>query len=233
MHPLSLSAASTAAAFLLASAAQAATVSHVWNFTTEPSVGFRYDPVVYTKVAPGFDSALGTLTRVEFSMSSDVTLNLTWANASHPTIEVLAEWTSYADTQTRARPQPEAPPYDLGLPHRDSIYVVARPGGYTGAIAASGHFEAFTATDYTSVPLDTWVDADRVDLLYSERFHGFWDSAWYVDLTVSGLATHRMTLSYIYTPSIPEPSTWAMMIVGLGAAGTMLRRQSLPRGSTA
>lgn len=36
----------------------------------------------------------------------------------------------------------------------------------------------------------------------------------------------RMTLTYNYTP-VPEPATWAMMLMGFGLAGTAMRRRSL------
>ena len=36
---------------------------------------------------------------------------------------------------------------------------------------------------------------------------------------------------YIPTDAVPEPSTWAMMIIGFGAAGAMLRRKIARRGA--
>ncbi len=35
-----------------------------------------------------------------------------------------------------------------------------------------------------------------------------------------------ITLTYDYTPSVPEPTTWAMMIVGFGLVGFAMRRRS-------
>lgn len=47
-----------------------------------------------------------------------------------------------------------------------------------------------------------------------------------------GVASGATVLDYQFdgvsgTPSVPEPSTWAMMVVGLGLGGAMLRRRAL------
>ena len=52
-------------------------------------------------------------------------------------------------------------------------------------------------------------------------------SGWYNNSGVS-----QVTITYTALPTgggvVPEPATWAMMIMGFGAAGAMLRRRSGP-----
>ena len=44
---------------------------------------------------------------------------------------------------------------------------------------------------------------------------------------VTGSTTISSATGYDYqsTPGVPEPATWAMMIIGFGAAGSMIRRR--------
>ena len=45
---------------------------------------------------------------------------------------------------------------------------------------------------------------------------------------VTSTFTYQETVTYDYTPSstsVPEPSIWAMMILGMGAMGAALRRR--------
>jgi hypothetical protein len=37
-----------------------------------------------------------------------------------------------------------------------------------------------------------------------------------------------MILRVTVSPAVPEPATWAMMLLGFGAAGFMLRRRRAP-----
>jgi PEP-CTERM motif len=39
-----------------------------------------------------------------------------------------------------------------------------------------------------------------------------------------GLDSIRVTLNEV-TPGVPEPATWAMMLIGFGAVGYSMRRQ--------
>jgi hypothetical protein len=53
------------------------------------------------------------------------------------------------------------------------------------------------------------------------RFHGTFDTLTFTDTTSSGIVRgFRVGLA-----AAPEPSAWALMIVGFGAAGSALRRQ--------
>jgi hypothetical protein len=38
-----------------------------------------------------------------------------------------------------------------------------------------------------------------------------------------GFGSYSGTVSFVPTSAVPEPATWAMMIIGFGAAGTMVR----------
>ena len=42
------------------------------------------------------------------------------------------------------------------------------------------------------------------------------------DATIDGVLTAKQGLA---TPGVPEPATWAMLILGLGAVGVCLRRR--------
>lgn len=229
MRTTVLGAIASCAALAVASAAQAATISHVWDFTTYPG-GFSQFQEHYVSA---FDSSLGTLTRVELSMVVDVDLTITWANASRPGIEILGFWRSQGDTFAHAYPEPEAAPFGVGTGNLGEIFLYQRPGGHAGTLTGSGHFEATGYSDLASVTdLDNWIDADRVRMTYVEDYLAIWDLAESVDFAVAGSAVNRMTLSYIYSPAVPEPATWALMILGFGAVGA-ISRQSRSRRARA
>lgn len=46
-----------------------------------------------------------------------------------------------------------------------------------------------------------------------------------IDVNPRQFASVEMVITYDYVEGVPEPASWAMMIVGFGLAGAMLRRQ--------
>ena len=61
-------------------------------------------------------------------------------------------------------------------------------------------------------------------------FAGLIDSAGFTQITFSATASEGILfdrLRFGGTPGgvVPEPATWAMMIIGFGAAGSMIRRR--------
>ena len=49
------------------------------------------------------------------------------------------------------------------------------------------------------------------------------------DLFADGFKLKRVSYDIGQTPAIPEPSTWAMMLLGFGAVGTVVRRKGRAR----
>lgn len=213
-----------AGAALWVGSAQAAVVSHAWDFTTLPTYGYGYGDYQQA-IVPAFDKALGTLNQVDLTVSVDVDLTLTWANASHPTFEVLGGWSSTGDLDAFARPVPEMAPYGIGTTNIGEFLIYQHPAGYAGSLNYSGHYVGVGGTGPILDPDDSiWVTSDHVVLGYQEKFYGLWDSGDFVDFNVAGSAVHRMTLTYIYTPSVPEPEAWSLILLGFGLAGAGIRR---------
>jgi hypothetical protein len=48
--------------------------------------------------------------------------------------------------------------------------------------------------------------------------------------TTGGEAAFRGTLSFASTSAVPEPTTWAMMLIGFGAVGYSMRRRQVGYG---
>ena len=53
-----------------------------------------------------------------------------------------------------------------------------------------------------------------------------WKTVW-ADINVDFAAPGNWTVSTAYLGAVPEPATWAMMIIGFGLAGSALRQKRL------
>lgn len=79
---------------------------------------------------------------------------------------------------------------------------------------------------------------------YSDADPGLWSNARFAATTITNPQTQEYTqtvsqfsltasnVSVEVNGAIPEPSTWALMIVGFGSAGAMLRRRQLATSAT-
>jgi len=81
----------------------------------------------------------------------------------------------------------------------------------------SGQHSLFTTDDYTA-PFDHSVDASTEYAGGAFNLGGFYNGP-----TSGNLLATQVTVS-AYVPSVPEPSTWALMLFGFGAIGAAMRR---------
>lgn len=119
-------------------------------------------------------------------------------------------------------------------------------GGYNGAprvfsagLLDSGGSSLATLYSY-DVPLDAyyWGPVTNVSLDITSAYNGLAAGDYYLDFNryvPSGyqgpgmFALDNVSLMTVPAPfALPEPATWAMMIVGLGLVGGMLRRRGAP-----
>tara|TARA_R110000782_G_scaffold78293_5_gene156109 strand:- start:102097 stop:102798 length:702 start_codon:yes stop_codon:yes gene_type:complete len=63
------------------------------------------------------------------------------------------------------------------------------------------------ATSYANLARTSWLPSDNIVI------------------SVAKSGKHQDQLFWSYTPSIPEPSTWAMLLLGFGTIGATMRRQ--------
>ncbi len=117
--------------------------------------------------------------------------------------------------------------FDLGggSPGADAVFF-APTGAVTGAAVTYGYFAGGHVDIF--VPLSLINGANTLTFAYNSPLdghsgpEGFDNERWNLgDLTVQGAA---------YSPTtgggaVPEPATWALMIIGFGTAGAMLRRR--------
>lgn len=108
--------------------------------------------------------------------------------------------------------------------------------GFVDVLTAGTYTFKFYADDYASLTLDGSQIAD-----------GHWYSGWRTVDETLGVGYHPIALTYVANgtpnglsysltgpgfeyvttslPAVPEPSTWALAVVGLGLAGATLRRR--------
>ena len=187
-----------------------------------PSTGYSppgslggYDGLI---ALSGFNTALGTLNSVTLTTAASGTLEFKDAYSfGYPTDIINA--TLYITGQT---------PYGgsgVGLP-----FTFSSPGHGSGAIFDTGSQSGSDGGSYTNS--------------LSGTFSPFYVSTFYVPVlayayttigtntsyltNVTSTFTYQETVTYDYTPSVvpvPEPSTWALTIGGIGLAGAALRRR--------
>jgi hypothetical protein len=92
------------------------------------------------------------------------------------------------------------------------------------AIGGKLTFAGVGATFYDDGRLKTQGTGPRFTSTVANGQHpeGFWFSA---DVITDTGATFNVAAKDAFGPGVPEPGAWALMIVGFGAAGAMLRRR--------
>lgn len=184
----------------------------------------------------GFNSSLGTLTRVDISLSGSTTYDITLSGSPPPSGTVSYNLTDglflYASSPLgNLTPQP----------------YLQQTGTGTVPIV----FGNFQATTSGTGGLTSFTDAASLAKFLGGGFSGTIsvDDPFSASISVNGgspiglfgatiaVASKSVTGSvlYTYTPNavVPEPATWAMVVLGVGTVGAAVRRRSRPRASLA
>lgn len=136
-----------------------------------------------------------------------------------------ANWTG-VDLRFPNYPIGESPQY--GVP----------AGGYVGSYYAHSSF--FSLLDYTTVPLSsTSPDVDLAALFnvigpspfgFSVRFSdpNRWPETPGIE-RIDGIVSGEIEQMVAVASAVPEPATWAMLVLGFGGVGAVIRRRRAPR----
>lgn len=109
--------------------------------------------------------------------------------------------------------------FDLGGGGTNQVLLA--PVGATQTANSFGLFNGGLAS--LSVPLNLVDGSNSLTFAYSGVPQGTGDEAWGIsNLIVTGNA---------FNAAIPEPSTWAMLLIGFGALGAAMRRKRGPKVS--
>lgn len=134
-----------------------------------------------------------------------------------------------------------------------TLYTINFDAAYIGrsAMGIAGQYLLFSATDQfnnsveaTLVPVgspeagtagsDVLVGGDNLDTLFSRRYQYQFTGTGPISLSFSGggafgdNADVLLDNVLVRSGAVPETSTWAMMILGLGSVGGMMRRARRP-----
>lgn len=209
-----------AMALVLAGPAAAATIQHDIELETTIA-GAPSTQKLYEYELPKFDVSLGTLKRVELFWTADAFLRLTWTTNTNSLVDVYGAW---IPSQTFGVDlQPQVFGTGLSIFTFESMGVGRSPSGTSGDLAGSAHVTGYAINDTSSEDLSPYWTSDKIRLAYAETFYGLSEAGGGMDLAVTAIAKHKFSYVYTYLPGIPEPSTWAMMLIGVGAGGAALR----------
>lgn len=173
---------------------------------------------------PLFDTRLGSLEGVEFSLTSQAYLNLNYTMTNSPLSETYGVWLPTNDVYLNAYPY--KPTYlELRPPSGFAVSASAGPGDYTG----TGSGSASGTIDAENYDLSAFWASERLEFIYGEELWGLSEAGGGSDLVVTGYSKHRVSIVYTYAPGVPEPTIWATMILGLGTAGGALRWHATPK----
>jgi hypothetical protein len=175
-----------------------------------------------------FDSMLGTLDSVELSFTANMpSVSGTIANSHSSQTRtynvssgVTAGLTGNGLTLSSS----------FGGQPVQSVTVGPRSSAGLGPYSGSG-----SDSDVLNTGLTGFVGAGDVSFLFSRTSNFSFTPMSNGTLTINPLLGGSATLTYNYTapvvvtppPAVPEPATWAMMIVGFGSVGAIVRRRRL------
>ena len=173
-----------------------------------------------------FDSSLGTLNSVTLSFNAWVNTNGSLSNTSN------GEHTFVLSQNALASLTGGGFDLDAALLSGTSNYKLIgnkKPGYTPAAIGLNG---AGSDSDTLSSGMDAFIGAGEVDFLFS-RVANFSVNPGSGALNLTSSLWGDATLTYDYTAApisspvgaVPEPATWAMLILGFFSLGSVLRRR--------
>jgi len=113
------------------------------------------------------------------------------------------------------------PGFDLGFAAQSSDQLILKDGVGSLGFNVYSAMNFVGSVDVRSPITYTLTDADRANPNTYGSFQYYGDTIWF----------RQETLSTAYFAGVPEPASWALMIVGFGGAGVTLR--SRRRGARA
>jgi hypothetical protein len=177
-------------------------------------------PFTYTFELPSFDTSLGTLTSVVFELTDTATASVVVANITDGTMTFTNALANIPLTVTG--------PGGLSVSSPISADVVS------GSVAAHtiSTWAGVSATNSVSNMFTSGLSAFElnpvVDLTYvATAAAGHYDGTSEPGLLFGGTATAggNFEIIYNYTSAVPEPGTWAFLMLGVGAIGVAMRRR--------
>jgi hypothetical protein len=214
------------AALCLSGGAHAQSVSYTFSGSGTSS----YAVITSAFTIQGFDSSLGSLTKAVLDTSGtiDVTVQPTGAYAP------LAQY-NFSSSEGIYQSNGPATYGGNGLSGTGSVAYTnpnGNPPDFTYVFTLSGSGQ----TTYTGGQLAQFIGQDIDAYFHFDAPGGFLSAngnSISYDL-VSSTAKGSGKITYFYEPltrTVPEPATWAMMMLGFGAVGTVLRRRPMGQAS--
>jgi hypothetical protein len=177
-------------------------------------------PYTYTFQLPSFNSSLGTLTSVEFELTDTATASVVVINTTD--IAQLFSNASAAIPLTVTGPG--------GLSVADLITAEVASGSVAAGQTAT--FAGVTGTHsadttFTGAALLAFESDPVVNLSYTANAGaGTYAGTGLPGVAFTGSASAGGTFELIYNyAAVPEPGTWALLMLGVGAIGVAMRRR--------
>lgn len=224
--------AGVAAAALFASPTVAATM-----VTTASSCAGSVACVSHTTTLQAFNSSLGTLTGITLQIDGDKSAqfnaypaDITDINASGTLVLGTDEMMSAIVNGLTYQFEIMGPEIDLTTTWTNLAQFRVYHASGTGVFDLDPSlFSTFTDTSTQCTNFDTGVCASSTSAEFSfvKSISGVYFN--YLD----NYAATKYTLTYTYTPlgeAVPEPASWAMMLLGFLALGFSIRRNEPERG---
>jgi hypothetical protein len=208
-------------AMLVAGGAQAATIDFTTSFG--PSLT---DIDTGPLTVAGFSSSLGTLTGVHIEYGFSTNFNGTVKNTSGHAVSNFRITASVIPTLTFFGPASIAGDIDLFTTSgQQSFGSVA-----DGATVAFGPVYSNDGGALDPVTLSQFINSNFTYGVSTESSFTVTGSGNNAENHLTTLGSGFVTVTYTYdaapppVPTVPEPASWAMMLVGFGAMGSVLRR---------